>query len=208
MSINVAIYLSPRISPWVFLQWFSGQEEVLRTLLEFGLCLSIAQMHMTFWVNWIGDNQWRCGEGLWTHGIQNNTKAVSHFSNGPNMKGMCLVGLSRGRAEWQLNMMTVLWCKDMPMMGYVRILPSDARISGSCGSKMHWLTPISSCKYISSLYTGSLGSIPCQSFNHHSETFHVITLDHSMITFQDMVKWHWHLLLFIQGTFSCFTFSI
>ena len=76
---------------------------------------------------------------------------------------------------------------DFPILLPVRILPSDARISRSGGSEMHWLTPISSC---SSLYTGSPGSVPCQSFKHHSETFHIITLNHSTITFQDMVKWH------------------
>ena len=72
---------------------------------------------------------------------------------------------------------------------FFRILPSDTHISRSGRSEMHWLMSTSSCKYLSGLNSRSLRSFPCQSFNHHSETFHVITLNHSSITFQDMVKW-------------------
>ena len=37
---------------------------------------------------------------------------------------------------------------------------------------------ISSCKYLSGLNSGSLRSFPCWSFDHHSETSYIITLDH------------------------------
>ena len=60
-----------------------------------------------------------------------------------------------------------------PLLGCVRILPSDTHISGSGGSKMCWLTSISSCKYLNGHHSRSLGPFHASHIIiiiYHSET--------------------------------------